>query len=90
MSFSGWPAASSNHDAEGLTYLGNGVLVVAEERLQDALRFNYVAGGSTNLANAEFASIGGNAGNNGTAGIRRPRAARLPFASPPIEPTLRC
>lgn len=69
MAFSNWPAASTNHDAEGLTYLGNGVLVVAEERLQDALRFQYVAGGSVNLANADVASIGGNAGNNGTEGI---------------------
>jgi uncharacterized protein YjiK len=69
MTFSGWPAASTNHDAEGLTYLGGGVLVVAEERLQDALRFNYVAGGSVNLASAPFVSIGGNAGNNGTEGI---------------------
>ena len=69
MAFSNWPAASTNHDAEGLTYLGNGVLVVAEERLQDAFRFQYVAGGSVNLANADVASIGGNAGNNGTEGI---------------------
>lgn len=69
MTFSGWPAASTNHDAEGLTYLENGVLVVAEERFQDALRFTYAAGGSVNLANADFASIGGNAGNNGTEGI---------------------
>ncbi len=74
MSFSGganlgWPTASTNHDAEGLTYLGGGVLVVAEERLQDAFRFNYVANGSVNLANASFVSIGGNAGNNGLEGI---------------------
>lgn len=69
MAFAGWPAASSNHDAEGLTYLGNGVLVVAEERLQDALRFSYVAGGSVNLANAPFASIGATVGNVGTEGL---------------------
>jgi uncharacterized protein YjiK len=69
MTFSGWPAASTNHDAEGLTYLGGGVLVVAEERLQDAYRFSYVSGGSVNLATADFVSIGGNAGNNGTEGI---------------------
>lgn len=69
MRFSAWPAASTNHDAEGLAYLGNGVLVVAEERLQDAYRFSYAAGGSVNLANAPFVSIGGNAGNLGTEGI---------------------
>lgn len=69
MAFSAWPSASSNHDAEGLTYLGNGVLVVAEERLQDAYRFNYVAGSSVNLANAAYVSIGGTVGNVGTEGI---------------------
>ena len=69
MSFSNWPAASTNHDAEGLAYLGNGVLVVAEERLQDALRFSYVAGGSVALADAPFASIAGTVGNIGTEGI---------------------
>lgn len=65
----GWPTTSTNRDAEGLTYLGNGQLVVAEERLQDAFLFTYVAGGSVNLANAPSVSIGDNAGNNGTEGI---------------------
>lgn len=69
MSFSAWPVASSNHDAEGLAYLGNGQLVVVEERLQDAYRFNYVAGGGVNLANTPSVSFGGNAGNLGTEGI---------------------
>ena len=69
MAFSAWPAASSNHDAEGLTYLGNGVLVVAEERLQDAFRFSYAAGGSVNLANAPSVSFGATVGNVGTEGI---------------------
>ena len=69
MAFSGWPAASSNRDAEGLAYLGSGVLVVAEERLQDALRFDYIAGGSVNLANAAFVSIGADTGNTGIEGI---------------------
>lgn len=69
MSFSNWPATSTNNDAEGLTYLGNGVLVVAEERLQDAFRFTYVAGGSVNLANADWVSFGNTVGNVGTEGI---------------------
>ncbi|HKA45245.1 MAG TPA: SdiA-regulated domain-containing protein [Burkholderiales bacterium] len=70
MAFSAWPAASTNHDSEGLTYLGGGVLVVMEERLQDAFRFNYVAGGSVNLANADFVSISNVVvGNNGIEGI---------------------
>lgn len=69
MSFSNWPSASSNHDSEGLTYLGNGVLVVAEERLQDAYKFTYQAGGSVALANAPSVSFGSKVGNVGTEGI---------------------
>lgn len=69
MSFSNWPSTSTNHDAEGLTYLGNGVLVVAEERLQDAYRFTYQSGGSINLASADYVSFGTTVGNVGTEGI---------------------
>jgi len=69
MRFSNWPSASSNHDAEGLTYLGNGQLVVSEERLQDAYRFSYVAGGSVALASAASVSFGATVGNVGTEGI---------------------
>jgi len=70
MAFSAWPAATTHHDAEGLTYLGNGVLVVAEERLQDGFQFTYVANGSVSLANAPWASISNHAYNNsGVEGI---------------------
>lgn len=69
MRFSGWPANSTHNDAEGLAYLGNGQLVVVDERPQDAHRFSYQAGGSINLANAQSVSFGGNAGNLGTEGI---------------------
>ncbi len=73
-----WPAASTNNDAEGLTYLGSGSFVVVEERLQDAYRFVYQAGGTANLAAAEFLSFGGNAGNTGTEGISvDPRTGRF-------------
>jgi uncharacterized protein YjiK len=69
MSFSGWPAASTNRDAEGLAYLGNGLLVVAEERLQDAFLFSYQAGGSVNLANAPSVNFGPTVGNVGIEGL---------------------
>ena len=69
MRFSGWPAASSNNDAEGLAYLGNGLLVVAEERLQDAFLFSYQAGGSVNLANAPSVNFGPTVGNVGIEGL---------------------
>lgn len=69
MSFSAWPAASTNNDAEGLAYLGNGLLVVAEERLQDAFLFSYSAGSSVNLANAPSVNLGVTVGNVGLEGI---------------------
>ena len=69
MAFSAWPAASSNNDAEGLAYLGNGLLVVAEERLQDAFLFSYSAGGSVNLALAPSVNLGPTVGNVGIEGI---------------------
>lgn len=60
---------STKHDTEGLTYLGGGVLVVGEERLQDAYRFTYSAGGTATLASS-FVSISNVAvGNNGMEGI---------------------
>ncbi len=70
MAFSAWPATTTHHDAEGLAYLGNGVLVVAEERLQDAFRFSFVKDGSVSLADAPWASISDYAYNNsGVEGI---------------------
>jgi len=64
MAFSAWPTRTTHHDAEGLAYLGNGVLVVGEERIQDAFRFSYVAGGSVNLATAAWSSVANWAYNN--------------------------
>jgi len=64
-----WPVASTNNDAEGLAYLGNGTLVVAEERLQAAFRFDYSAGGTAALQNAPFVKFGPTVGNIGTEGI---------------------
>lgn len=60
---------STKHDTEGLTYLGNGVLVLAEERLQDAYNISYVAGGTAALGSAASVSIGATVGNVGIEGI---------------------
>ena len=60
---------STNHDTEALTYLGNGVLVVGEERLFDAYRFNYVAGATVTLANSFVSISNDNVGNNGMEGL---------------------
>jgi uncharacterized protein YjiK len=69
MDFNWAGTGSTKHDTEGLTYLGGGVLVVSEERLQDAYRFSYAAGGSAALQDS-FVSIANDAvGNNGIEGI---------------------
>jgi len=63
---------SSNNDAEGLTYLGNGELVLVDERPQHAYRFTYAAGGTQALASTPRVAITGNpasVGNVGTEGI---------------------
>lgn len=70
MQFAAWPARTQHNDAEGLAYLGNGVLAVAEERLQDAFRFTYVPNGSVSLAVAPWSSISDHAyNNNGLEGL---------------------
>ena len=64
MTFSACPSTTSHHDAEGLTYLGNNVLVVGEERLQDAFHFTYATNGSVSLASAPWASVSNHPYNN--------------------------
>ncbi|MDO9199609.1 SdiA-regulated domain-containing protein [Rhodoferax sp.] len=69
MTFNWTNTDSIKHDTEGLTYLGGGNLVVTEERLYDAYRFNYVAGGSANLATRSVSISNANVGNSGLEGI---------------------
>jgi len=69
MAFNWSGTGSTKHDTEGLAYLGDGVLAMSEERLQDVYRFSFVDGGSAQLKNA-FVSIANNAvGNNGIEGL---------------------
>jgi uncharacterized protein YjiK len=72
MAFNWAGTGSSNNDAEGLTYLGGGRLVVVDERPQIAYSFSYAAGGSVMLAAQAQAPVGsspGSVGNVGTEGI---------------------
>lgn len=57
MAFDWAGTGSTNHDTEGLADLGNGQLVVVEERLQRAYRFSYAAGATTALGSTPYASI---------------------------------
>lgn len=72
MAFNWTGTGSTNNDAEGLTYLGNGQLVVVDERPQIAYSFTYAAGGSVALNSQPKVAITGsttNVGNVGTEGI---------------------
>ena len=72
MAFDWAGTGSSNNDAEGLTYLGNGQLVVVDERPQIAYRFSFSNGGSVALNNQPKVAITGSTnsvGNVGTEGI---------------------
>ena len=60
---------STKHDSEGLTYVGNGQFVVTEERLQNAYKFSYSAGGTVALGSAAYVSLGPTVGNIGIEGI---------------------
>lgn len=69
MTFNWTGTATTNQDTEGLTYVGNGMLVVSEERLYDAYRFTYSNGGSAVLASSGVSISNAVVGNNGLEGI---------------------
>ncbi|MBI5333862.1 MAG: FxDxF family PEP-CTERM protein [Burkholderiales bacterium] len=72
MSFDWTGTGSTHNDTEGLAYLGNGQLVVVDERPQMAYRFNFTNGGTVALnAQAKVALTGSavSVGNVGTEGI---------------------
>jgi uncharacterized protein YjiK len=69
MAFDWSGTGSTKHDTESLAYLGNGQLVVGEERLYDAYKFTYGNGGSARLANAGVSISNDNVGNDGLEGL---------------------
>ena len=72
MAFNWTGTGSTHNDAEGLTYLGNGKLVVVDERPQVAYQFTYSAGGSVALNDQPKVAITGSTvsvKNVGTEGI---------------------
>ncbi|MEW6677730.1 MAG: SdiA-regulated domain-containing protein [Pseudomonadota bacterium] len=72
MAFNWDGTGSSHNDSEGLTYLGNGQLVVVDERPQIAYSFTYSNGGSVTLNTQPKVAITGSTasvGNAGTEGI---------------------
>ncbi|WP_077033037.1 SdiA-regulated domain-containing protein [Pelomonas sp. KK5] len=69
MAFDWTGTGSTKHDTESLAYLGNGQLVVGEERLYDAYKFSYANGGSAKLVNAGVSISNDNVGNDGMEGL---------------------
>ncbi len=56
-------------DTEALTYVGGGQFVLAEERLRDAYRLTYSAGGSVDSSALLSADLGPTVGNIGVEGL---------------------
>lgn len=56
-------------DTEGLTYMGGGTFAIAEERIQDLVELDYLAGGAIDFNNLETVSIGPTVGNIGLEGV---------------------
>ena len=56
-------------DTEGITYIGSGQFVLTEERVRQAVKFTYVAGGTLTNAAAERVKLGTTIGNIGLEGL---------------------
>ncbi|MEY4414870.1 MAG: hypothetical protein RIQ53_2163 [Pseudomonadota bacterium] len=72
MTFDWSGTGSTHHDAEGLTYIGGGQLVVVDERPQIAYQFSFADGASVALASQPWVALTGSTtsvGNVGTEGI---------------------
>jgi uncharacterized protein YjiK len=72
MAFDWTGTGSTHNDAEGLTYLGNGTLVMVDERPQIAYQFAFANGGTVALNDQPKVAITGSTvsvGNVGTEGI---------------------
>jgi uncharacterized protein YjiK len=67
-------------DTEGLTYIGGGRFVLAEERLQDLFVLTYAAGGTVARSSLQSVSLGPTVGNVGIEGVSfDPRTGKFVF-----------
>lgn len=67
-------------DTEGLTYVGSGRFVIAEERLQDVYLLDYAAGGMAARGSLPVVSLGPTVGNVGIEGIAYERSTGSYYA----------
>ena len=63
------PLGTEFYDTEGLTYIGNGQFVMAEERDRQIVKFTYVAGGTLTRSNTQTVKLGTFVNNIGTEGL---------------------
>ena len=63
------PQGTDFYDPEGLTYVGNGKFVMAEERDRQAVMFTYAAGTTLTRLSAQTVKLGTTIGNTGIEGI---------------------
>ena len=63
------PQGTEFFDTEGITYIGNGQFVLAEERDRQLVKFTYVAGGTLNRIDTQTVKIGTFVNNIGTEGL---------------------
>lgn len=63
------PLGTEFYDTEGLTYIGNGQFVMAEERDRQLVKFTYVAGGTLTRSNSQTVKLGTFVNNIGTEGL---------------------
>jgi uncharacterized protein YjiK len=65
----GQPQGTQFYDLEGLTYIGNGEFVFAEERYRQLNRFTYAAGTTLGAAGVQTVKLGTTVGNIGIEGV---------------------
>jgi uncharacterized protein YjiK len=63
------PQGTEFFDTEGITYIGNGQFVLAEERDRQLVKFTYVPGGILNRSDTQTVKIGTFVNNIGTEGL---------------------
>jgi len=65
----GSPQGTEFYDTEGITYIGGGQFVFAEERVRQAVKFTYVGGGTLLRSATQTVKLGTTIGNLGLEGL---------------------
>ena len=63
------PQGTDFYDPEGISYIGNGMLVMTEERDRQVVKFTYVAGGTLHRSDAQTVKLGTFVQNIGLEGV---------------------